>query len=291
MLFILMATSFAVLIPATVNAASPVSYVTITLTNSQTTPTPKDFQQLIKVDWSTYASNLNANVSNVRFYNSTTFASSYELSGWIETNNTTSATSSNVWVNLSGTIVPASGTATIYMAFLPTTSSWSSHWGLAPQLDKTYGKHDNGASVFAKYWNFLGTATPAGWTLYGATVNNGIQVPAGDSGAFYAQYSISAIPNYIVEAYGDTVATASANKDANGFVFGLGTSGSWASGHNWYGVGTNSVLSSSYYVADYEVYGSQGVILGTSSTSIGAHTLAGGYYTSTGATFTLTTIL
>ena len=75
-LFILMATSFAVLIPATVNAASPASYVTITLTNSQTTPTPKDFQQLLKIDWNTYASDLNANVSNVRFYNSSSYSSS-----------------------------------------------------------------------------------------------------------------------------------------------------------------------------------------------------------------------
>ena len=139
----LLVTSFSILIP-TVDAASPASYVTITLTNSQTTPTPVNFQQLIKVDWSTYASDLNANVSNVRFYNSTSFSSSTELSGWIEDNNTTTATSSNVWVNLSGTIVPASSTATIYMAFLPTTASWSSHWGLAPQLSTNYGEFDNG---------------------------------------------------------------------------------------------------------------------------------------------------
>ena len=71
------------------SAASPASYVTVTLTNSQTTATPKNFSQMLKVDWSTYASELNANVSNVRFYNSTTFSSSTELVGWIETNNTT----------------------------------------------------------------------------------------------------------------------------------------------------------------------------------------------------------
>ena len=152
-LVLLLATSFSILIPTVSNAASPTSYVAITLTNSQTTATPQNFTQLIKVNWSAYATDLNANISNVRFYNSTSFSASTELAGWIEDNNTTTATSSNVWVNLSDTIVPASSTATIYMAFLPTTSSWSLHWGLAPQLDNTYGKHDNGANVFSVYFN------------------------------------------------------------------------------------------------------------------------------------------
>ena len=162
-------------------AASPVSYVTVTLTNSQTTATAKNFSQLIKVDWSTYASDLNANVSNVRFYNSTTFSSSAELSGWIESNNTTTATSSNVWVNLSGTIVPASGSVDIYMGFLATTASWSSHWGLAPQLSTNYGAFDNGVNVFAFYDNFKGTSLSSKWTITGSvsyTVNNGISITA-----------------------------------------------------------------------------------------------------------------
>ena len=173
----LIITSFSILIP-TVDAASPTSYVTITLTNSQTTATPQNFSQLIKVNWSAYAPELNANVSNVRFYNSTLFSSSTELSGWIEDNNTTTATSSNVWVNLSGTIVPASGSATIYMTFLPTTASWSSHWGLAPQLSTVYGKFDNGAKVFEFYDNFSGTSLSNKWTLESGslTINNGLEV-------------------------------------------------------------------------------------------------------------------
>ena len=179
-LVLLLATSFSILIPTVSNAASPTSYVAITLTNSQTSATPKNFSQLIKVNWSAYATDLNANISNVRFYNSTSFSSSNELSGWIEDNNTTTATSSNVWVNLSGTIVPSSGTATIYMAFLPTASSWSSHWGLAPQLSTKYGLFDNGIHVFIKYWNFAGTTLPAGLTSAGTvTINNGSTVAFG----------------------------------------------------------------------------------------------------------------
>ncbi len=208
------------------SAASPAPYVTVTLTNSQTTPTPKNFQQLIKVDWSTYSSELNANVSNVRFYNSTTFSSSTELTGWIETNNTTAATSSNVWVNLSGTIVPASGSVNIYMAFLSTTSSWSSHWGLAPQLDKTYGKHDNGAKVFEFYDNFAGTALKSGWTNMGnaltPTVNNGVTLASSgtpnDQGYYYSGYTMTT--GSVLESYmSDTGAGTT-----RGSEIGIGTS-------------------------------------------------------------------
>ena len=205
---------------STVRAASPVKYVTITLTNSQTTATVKNFQQLIKVDWNTYASDLNANVSNVRFYNSTTFSSSTELSGWIEDNNTTTATSSNVWVNLSGTIVPASGSVNIYMGFLATTASWSPHWGLAPQLSTTYGQFDNGANVFTTYSNFAGTTLPASWTelsIQGltVTVNNGITVTAGSSTYITtgeaAYYNAKTVVPSIVESYVKSQTTGNSN--------------------------------------------------------------------------------
>ena len=192
------------------SAASPLSYVTVTLTNSQITATPKNFSQLIKVDWSTYSSELNTNVSNVRFYNSTTFSSSTELTGWIETNNTTAATSSNVWVNLSGTIVPASGSVDIYMAFLAKTSSWSSHWGLAPQLDKTYGKHDNGASVFEFYDNFAGTALNSRWTVSGITytVNNGFTATATGPEGFIISKALALNPaTYVLDFYGTNFQT------------------------------------------------------------------------------------
>ena len=58
------------LIPSESAASFPVAYVPITLTNSQSVATSANFTQLIKVNWSEYASELNANVSNVRFYDS-----------------------------------------------------------------------------------------------------------------------------------------------------------------------------------------------------------------------------
>ncbi len=220
----LLVTSFSMLIP-TSDAASPTSYVTITLTNSQTTATSVNFQQLLKIDWSTYATELNANVSNVRFYNSTLFSSSTELSGWIEDNNTTTATSSNVWVNLSGTIVPASGSATIYMTFLPTTASWSSHWGLAPQLSTKYGQFDNGAKVFEFYDNFSGTTLASDWTVStvdsapAPTVDNGISFGAGTGGTglpgqvmYNNAHTFSLPGNFIFDASITQVTTATSNQ-------------------------------------------------------------------------------
>ncbi len=204
--------SFAVIgntYPVAKNETGPkYTYVPVTISNPESVDTPVNFQQLLKIDWNTYASYLNANISNVRFYNSSSFSSSTELPGWIETNNTTSATSSNVWVNLEDTIVPASGTATIYMAFLPKTSSWSSHWGLAPTLSTRYGQFDNGANVFTNYWNFAGTTLPTGWSGSGQVVHNGIYTNgSGD----YASYSFPAAKDapFVLDFYGYNDGTGS----------------------------------------------------------------------------------
>ena len=196
---LMIVSAFAMLVaisPSPVNNGNPVGVpdtsgstynVTIKLTNSQSTATPKDFQQLIKVDWDTFITHINTNVSNVRFYNSTDFVTSNELTGWIETNNTTTAISSNVWVNLSDTIIPADGSVSIYMVFLAKTTSWSSHWGLAPQLSTVYGKFDNGAKVFTFYTNFSGTTLDStiwdtGLTSGGTiTQNNGVTLAVGNS--------------------------------------------------------------------------------------------------------------
>lgn len=202
---VILLTSGLILVPGISLAASPVDYLPITLTNSQATATPENFTQLLKVNWSAYATDLNANISNVRFYNSTSFSASTELAGWIENNNTTTATSSNVWVNLSDTIVPASSTATIYMAFLPTTSSWSSHWGLAPQLSTVYGKFDNGPKVFMYYDDFNGT-TLSGWSLFGGfngATSNGETITSSSSwGGIYHTLSAVDQANLTADFYG-----------------------------------------------------------------------------------------
>ncbi|MGC9193526.1 MAG: hypothetical protein ACP5FQ_06470 [Thermoplasmata archaeon] len=143
----------------TYNNSSDIPVIPIHLCNYQNVSTTKDFQQLIQINWSLYSQYLNSNISNVRFYNQT--SSIGKLSGygvlpaWIESNNSTTAASSNVWINLSGTIIPANGCKTIYMAFLPKNVNWNSYLGINPYLDPAvkYGYGDNGNNVFLLYNN------------------------------------------------------------------------------------------------------------------------------------------
>lgn len=206
---ILMLSSGLILLDGVASGSAPPTgtnyYIPITLYNNQTTATVSNFDQMLTINWSDYSSYLNSNVSNVRFYSSSSLDSSYLLPGWIESGNTTTTTNSTVWVNLTSNTISASGTLTIYMAFLPTTSSWNStYWGLAPQLSTTYGQFDNGAHVFTNYWNFKGTSLPNGWsssTDFTGSVNNGVTITSSSQNAgIYTQLSI---PNNIAtDLYG-----------------------------------------------------------------------------------------
>jgi hypothetical protein len=274
LVFILL-TSGLILMPGVSFATSPVSYVPIQLKNSQTTATPQNFSQLLIVNWSMYQSYLNSNVSNVRFYSSNSLTASSELYGWIETNNTTSATESHVWVNLTDNIIPASGTLTIYMAFLPLTSSWSIHWGLAPQLSSTYGKFDNGPHVFLYYSNFSGT-TLTGWSTFGSfsgSTDNGETITSSSSwSGIYHKLSSSLLPNLTADYYGKYVSQQafdielSQTDTQNGMLedgYGLHTNGvsgtttdliEWsASGGDTLTSGTISYSGSFYYGTIQEV--------------------------------------
>ena len=151
--------SFSMTSPNIIYNNTTIPYVTISINNYQSLSTSKNFQMLIKVDWLLYENYLNSVCSNVRFYNSTEAigkTSGYGvLPAWIETNDSNTATSSNVWINLSGTIIPANGQVNIYMAFLSKSTSWNSYLGLNPLLSSTYGQNDNGQYVFLYYNNGL----------------------------------------------------------------------------------------------------------------------------------------
>ena len=138
------------------HAAGPpsgiVEYVAITLTNSQSAPTPTNFQQQLTVDWSTYSSYLASNAQNVEFF-TTQWSPLY---AWCESSCSSSATSSSVWVNLGTNTIPAGGTLTVVMGFYPTTAneySPTGYWGAYPTFTGTYGQYDNGANVFLVYNN------------------------------------------------------------------------------------------------------------------------------------------
>ena len=146
--------------PAVINGyvLTPQAFVVINLTDTQSVPTPVNFDQMIDVNWSSYREYLNQNLDNVAFFNSTTFTVNDELYAWMENNATSSSVSGIVWVNLSDNIIPAFGTIQIYMLFLSKNDTWSGYLGEAPTLSGTYGSHDNGQRVFMLYDNFKGRA-------------------------------------------------------------------------------------------------------------------------------------
>ena len=157
-------------------------YVPITLTNSQSIATSAGFTDLMVLywkDWQTYA---NSNVSNVEFFNQDWVP----LYAWMEDNNSDTGWS-NVWVNLSTNVIPASGAITINLGFYSLSTDnlgINSYWGEAASLSTPYGSRDNGWHVFYKYWNFNGTSLPSGFVFgnsNGSTsntysVDNGLKV-------------------------------------------------------------------------------------------------------------------
>jgi hypothetical protein len=169
------------------------SYVPITLTNSQSSATQDDLQVLISVDFQTYSTYLANDVGNIRFFNSTSFAAPSELPAWLENYTGGSgvanlATSSDVWIKLAGTIIPANSETTIYMVFESTGIDFDGvYWGEAPQLSTTFGEFDNGANVFL-YYNASPQST-SGWTI-AATAGQTASAPTGSyfhtQDAFYA---------------------------------------------------------------------------------------------------------
>lgn len=125
----------------------PVAYVKISISNNQSIPTVKGFQEMLKINWSNFSQFLNNNASNVRFFSSIPFQEASELYGWIQNNDSSISTSSDVWVNMGNNTVPADGTDSIYMVFFSKNITWGIHWG-------TPEKFDNGQYVFAAYGNF-----------------------------------------------------------------------------------------------------------------------------------------
>ena len=171
------------------NAPAGIFYeLPITLTNAQGTPTPANLQVLLKMDWATYSSyeSTNPPLSNIKFYNS----SWQPLYAWLENNATKTATSSNVWINLAGNIIPANnGSIKIYLAFFSTTVnnfSPTGYWGEAPYQSGTYGEYDNGAEVFDIYAN--GNTNPSLFnTYFGVSLAQATNVSYG-SGSINALY-------------------------------------------------------------------------------------------------------
>jgi hypothetical protein len=111
---------------------------------------------MLVINMSKYSSYLNTTPYNIRF----TYPSGGNVHSWVEDNFSSTTKAMVVWVNITNT------TTQIKMDIGAKTTNWFNNtWdGLAPQLSSTYAEYDDGASVFAQYWNFAGTNTSAGLT-------------------------------------------------------------------------------------------------------------------------------
>jgi hypothetical protein len=140
-----------------VYAASPVAYVPITMTNSESSAVVAGTQVRIMFNASTYSSYLMNDLGNIRFYRTNDWLDASRMYAWNE--NGTAATQTNVvfWLKLTDQI-PSNSSLTVYMAFMQSGTVYDGlHWGQAPQLSNPYGRFDNGINVFDFYDNFAGT--------------------------------------------------------------------------------------------------------------------------------------
>lgn len=215
----------------------PIGAIPIAIMNSQTSNTTANFQQMIQFNPrnTIYSANESADLGNIRFYQGP-----QELYSWCESGCNASASNSVFWVRLPGGIGANSDTV-VYMTFLPTNTEYDGIYaGEAPQLTCNnpsntiggcaagqYGKYDNGASVFARYWNFAGTSMPPGWTTGSSTVDNGLTGKCTQSpgtiifipqqmcgGSTYTTNTF--VPPYVAESYTETLTYNNAVGTADG---------------------------------------------------------------------------
>ena len=166
------------------------AYVSVILNNTQSSPTPAPFQQMINVPNTTSFWNYINTTSgyfgqNVEFF----YGNGKTIPSWLESYNSSSG---RWWIKI-GTI-SASSVTKIYMGFASKTTNLfnTKDVGEAPQISSTYAEYDDGANIFNNYWNFAGTSLPSGLTAFGypSTVNNGF-IPTTGNGPSYVYTSVS----------------------------------------------------------------------------------------------------
>jgi hypothetical protein len=229
-----------------------ISYVPITLTNSQTSPTTSGFQQMLSIPSNTYSSYINSGWTNVEFTATQPIGTSgnVPLYAWVESNAVNSATNTVVWVNLGSSTIPAnSGTLTIYMNFMPSNvmTSNTAYTGEAPQLyggsyaQTSYAQYDNGAQVFGFYDNFPSCSLSAtNWAssgTMGISVSNGLTLT--ESGSTWG--IITSVSTFgsstLLEFYGQSYTQGSSSGSYCDANFGYG---------NAAGTYTSSLAASGY---------------------------------------------
>ncbi len=192
-----------------VNESNVLSYIPIIITNYQSSPTNQTFQQLIDINSSSY-SGINTSWDNVEFTTGPR-ATGDLLQAWVQSNATSSAVNTPVWVKLVNPIPGNGGHTVIYMDIMSNTvmTSTNSSTGEAPYLSSTYALHDNGAHVFNFYSNFTAPELDnSTWTVNSSTVNltserfagyvigNGITLYANDTSDNFSAWTASLYLNF-----------------------------------------------------------------------------------------------
>ena len=245
-------------------------YQLITITNSQTTPTPAPFQQMINLSisyggWYSVTGMIASNFQNVEFFSSNGLA----VPSWLENY---SSSQFIYWVKLQNGI-PASSSVKVYMVFFPKSYNVLNNVndGEAPQIPcieegitnaskcSVYAEYDDGANVFNNYWNFAGTAVPSSMTSSGTvTVDNGVTV---SFGGYLTTTTTFTYPSNIIADFGFTAPTANAGdawyqfgyvSQSGGFTYDSSTAIAW-----------NTYDSPPYFVSESGAGGSSDFIVHT----------------------------
>ena len=202
-----------------VNATGPtvptgiISYVPITLSNTQSVAVAIGVQIMLNIDWNTYSLQLSNPVTNYALFNST----GNILLSWLENGTASSSTNSLLWFKNTASIAATSGTEVIYLGFYPTSHNAlnTTNTGEFPTATGTYAQYDNGPSVFNFYYNWNGTSLSSAWTTCVAaptyTINNGLtSIKSSASGTFESLCSKFTInpQTTVLEAGGTGTSTA-----------------------------------------------------------------------------------
>jgi hypothetical protein len=231
-----------VLVPAGVKY-----YVPITIKNTQTSPTPNPFQQMINVSSSsTPWAYINTSQSSYFGQNVEFFYSNGEvIPSWLEQYHPGYVI---WWIKIGN--IPSSSSITVYMGFASKTTNLfnTNNVGEAPQLSSTYAKYDEGANVFNFYDNFAGTSLSSNWVIGSGgslSQNNGLTITSTASNIEASYEGLDISSPFVYDLYEEAQQTTTGLIDAGlGVQSTSNPTGATAGGGTTYGLwlwGTSSL--------------------------------------------------
>ena len=211
---------------ATVGGSSPIAYLTITLTNNQTSAVASGTQILITINSGTNSTSIQSALLNLNWQD----GAGNILPSWLESGEANTSTSSVYWVKLNSSIAANGGTSLIYQCIYVTTVNCfnTTNTGAEPNFSGNtsgYATYDDGTAVFGFYDNFAGTSLATSWTKVANT--SGISVSNGLTLTSNAQVRNSYVVNPETQVYDSDYYASATCGEYDGNVA-LGGSGSWS---------------------------------------------------------------